>query len=274
VSIAAEQFKWWDPNNLMDPHTWLGAGILGVVILAAAWIAGRALRLAIHRFLDRAERAGADSTGIRFLGKLSNVFVYVLAFLVYSNLVPALDKLGTASLTSVGLLSVVFGLAAQSTLGNLIAGISLVLYRPFKIGDLLEVSGPKGVETGIVENINLGTTVLRTTDGRRLVIPNNTMSNQVCINRSSARKGVPCSVTITLVSNADVPAARKILTDVARANPKTVNVDACNVTGLSGAGTALTLDVWCADTGAAAQLKSELLEELKRQLDAANIRIV
>jgi small conductance mechanosensitive channel len=260
-------------RDLPNPDTDIGAIAYGLLFLVAAWLVGRAVSLAIHRYLDRAERAGADPTGIRFLGKLANVGVYIFAFMIYSHLIPGLQHLGTAWLTSMGLVSVVVGLAAQSTLGNLISGISLVLYRPFKLGDQLQINGPKGVETGTVESINLGTTVLRTADDRRLVIPNNTMANQVCINLSLARKGAAVNLTITLPANTDVAAARNILTQVAKANPKTAAVEGCNVTALSGSGTELTLSVWCADVGAAAQLKSELLEAAKKQFDAAGIKI-
>ena len=135
--------------------------LFGHIRVFGAWLAGRAVRLAVHRYLDKTERAGADPTGIRFLGKLANLGVYICAFLVYSHIVPALKDLGSASLASMGVLSVVLGLAAQSTLGNLISGISLVLYRPFKLGDQLQVPVPTGTETGVVESINLGYTVLR-----------------------------------------------------------------------------------------------------------------
>jgi small-conductance mechanosensitive channel len=260
-------------HDLPNPDTQIGTLALGFLFLIVAWLVGRALRLAIHRYLDKAERAGSDPTGIRFLGKLANAGVYVFAFMIYSHLVPALQHLGTAWLTSMGLVSVVVGLAAQSTLGNLISGISLVLYRPFKIGDPLQISGPKGVETGVVETINLGTTVLRTADDRRLVIPNSTIASQICINLSLARKGAPVTLTITLPSGADIATARKILTDAAKAHPKTVSVDGCNVTALTGSSTELTLSLWCGDPGAAAQVKSDLLEAVKKQFDAAGIKI-
>jgi small conductance mechanosensitive channel len=267
------ELTFWDARNLADPGTWLGAAILALIFIMAASLVGRAVRLAIHRYLDKSERAGADATGIRFLGKLANVGVYLFAFLIYTHIVPPLRSLGTAWLTSMGVLSVVLGLAAQSTLGNLISGISLVLYRPFKLGDQLEINGPKGVETGVVESINLGTTVLHTADNRRLVIPNNTMASQIIINLSATRKGAACTLTITLAANTDVAPARKILTDLAKAHPKTIAVDGCNVTALSGSGTTLTLNVWCADADAAALLKSDLLEAAKKQFDAAGIKI-
>jgi len=263
----------YNVNNLLDPTTYVGAAIQGVIIIVLAWAAGRALRLAIHRYLDKAASAGADPTGIRFLGKLANAGVYIFAFLVYSHLIPPLQRLGTAWLTSMGVLSVVVGLAAQSTLGNLIAGISLVLYRPFKLGDQLEITAPTGIETGTVESINLGTTVLRTADNRRLVIPNNTMATQIIINLSSTRKGAPCNVTITVSAQTDATPARQMLIDLAKTSPKTVAVDGCVVTAVSGSGTTLTLNVWCADADKAAQLKSELLESAKKKFDAAGIKL-
>jgi small-conductance mechanosensitive channel len=260
-------------RDLPDPNTWLGASTLALIFILAAWVVGRAVRLAIHRYLDKTERAGADPTGIRFLGQLANVVVYIFAFLIYSHLVPVLQKLGTAWLTSMGVLSVVLGLAAQSTLGNLISGISLVLYRPFKLGDRIQVTGPTGIETGTVESINLGYTVLRAADERRLVVPNSTIASQASVNHSLARKGAPCNLTIILDSTTDPAPARKILIDLAKAHPKTTAVDACNVTALSGSGTTLTLNVWCADADAAAQVKSDLLEAVKKQFDAAGIKI-
>ena len=62
--------------------------------------------------------------------------------------------------------AVVIGLAAQSTLGNLVAGVSITIYRPFRLGDTLQVTAPTGTETGCVEAISLGYTTLRTGDGR------------------------------------------------------------------------------------------------------------
>lgn len=260
-------------QDLSDPGTWLGAILLALIFVVLAMLAGRAVRLAINRHLDKTERAGADPTGIRFLGHLANVGVYIFAFLIYSHIVPSLQRLGTAWLTSMGVLSVVLGLAAQSTLGNLISGISLVLYRPFKLGDRLQVPVPTGTETGTVESINLGYTVLRTADERRLVIPNSTMAGQASINLSLARKGAPCALTIILAPATDPAPARKILTDLAKAHPKTIAIDGCNVTALSGSGTTLTLNVWCANPDTAALLKSDLLEAAKKQFDAAGIKI-
>ena len=78
-------------------------------------------------------------------------------------------------------MSVILGFAAQTTLGNLVAGISLILYKPFRRGDRLQIQAPTGLETGAVEDISLGYTVLRTDDDRRVIIANTTMAQQTMI---------------------------------------------------------------------------------------------
>src|SRR5437660_172601 len=113
-------------EDLLDPANLSGALIYAVIIGLAAWLAGRALGFAIQRVLNQPKRIPADRTAIRFLGQLAKVGIYVFALLTYTHLIPRLQSLGTAWLASVGVVSVVLGLAAQNTLGNLIAGISLL----------------------------------------------------------------------------------------------------------------------------------------------------
>ena len=85
-----------------------------------------------------------DRTGIQFVTQLSQALIYLGATVLYAHLVPVLPQLGTALLTGVSVASVVIGLAAQNTLGNVIAGFSLLLYRPFRIGDRCNWPGHRG----------------------------------------------------------------------------------------------------------------------------------
>lgn len=263
----------WLWTDLLDPKTATGALAYALIFFVAAWAVGRAVHLAIHRYLDMAQSDGADPTAVRFLGQLSRLFVYVFAFGYYAHLIPALKSLGTAWLASVGVVSVVFGLAAQTTLGNLISGISLVLYRPFKIGDRMQVNVPTGSEMGVVESIDLGYTVLRTLDGKRVVIPNSVMASQTSVNLSQFGAGIPCNVSLTVVSSADLERARAILLDLAKGHPKISRVDGCPVTTLGSAGATLTLLAWSPDTLDGTEAKSDLLENAKKQFDAAGIKV-
>jgi small-conductance mechanosensitive channel len=273
ISMASD--KLW--AMLFDPATAAGAAFYGMIAIVAAWLIGRAVKLAIHRSLDRAERAGADPTGIRFLGKLASLIIYLGAFACYAHVIPELQTLGKSMLAGVGIASVVVGLAAQSTLGNLISGVSLVLYRPFKIGDRVQVSAPTGLETGLVVNIDLGYTVVRTADLRLLVIPNSVIASQASINLSSMpprAPGVPCGVSVYVAAGSDVARARQALLDMAKAHPKITSVGGCYLTRVTSRGVLLTLVATCADGDTAPGAKSDLLENAKKQFDAAGIKFV
>ena len=257
-----------------NPDTWLGAARLALRSSSSrhGW-SGRAVRLAIHRYLDKPQRAGADPTGIRFLGQLASVGVYVFAFHVYSHIVPGFAEFGHRLADQHG---IGFGgggargakHSRQFDFWNFPGALSPVQDRR-----QLQVSCPTGVEIGTVESINLGTTVLRTADNRRLVVPNSTMASQTRINLSQPEKARSLNMTIVLAAAMDPAPARKILTDLAKAHPKTIAVDGCIVTALSGSGTTVTLKVWCADPDTAVLLKSDLLEAAKKQFDAAGIKI-
>jgi small conductance mechanosensitive channel len=257
-----------------NPDTGFGAAFYALITVFLAWLISRATKLAIHRYLDRIEKAGADTTGIRFVSRLVSGMIYLAAFACYAHVIPKLQTLGKSLLAGVGVASVVVGLAAQSTLGNLIAGISLILYRPFKVGDRVQVSAPTGLETGVVMNIDLGFTVLRTQDQRLLVIPNSSMASQATVNLTALAPRTPCNVSLYVATGSDVAKARQILLDIAKAHPKIAQVDGCFATRVTGRGVVLTLAASSADPDAATGVKSDFLENAKKQFDAAGIRIV
>jgi len=177
----------------LDPGAVPGALLLGAVLIACgivlSWLVRRTLReVLLH---DRSERV--DQIALSFLSHLTILVAWILLAALYAHLVPALNRLGNALLAGVGLVSIVVGFAAQTTLGNLVSGISLVLYKPFRRGDRLQVAAPttNGFETGIVEDITLGFTVLKTDDGRRIIIANGTMAQQTFINTSATTESKP-----------------------------------------------------------------------------------
>jgi small conductance mechanosensitive channel len=262
VSTLAEQIRDW---AFVDREKPLGALVYALLFGVAAWFIGRALRLAVQRVLARDKGAYVDRTTINFLAQLAQMGVYIFAFICYAHLIPALAGLGTAWLASVSVISVIVGLAAQNTLGNLIAGISLLLYRPFKVGDRLQVTAPTGLETGVVESLNLGYTVLKTDDNRHVVVPNSAMASQTTVNLTIGDPRILCSVPIGISYDSDLDRARAIILELARQHPQAQQVCGCPVTQVGPAGVVLTLSAWCSDVAAASQLKSDLLEQAHRR---------
>jgi small conductance mechanosensitive channel len=257
-----------------NPETGIGAAVYAAITFVLAWLLSRAVKVAIHRYLDRIEKAGTDATGIRFLSRLTTILIYLAAFACYAHVIPKLQTLGKSVLAGVGVASVVVGLAAQSTLGNLIAGISLIIYRPFKLGDRVQVSAPTGLETGTVLSIDLGYTILRTADGRSIVIPNSNMTSQTTVNLSALPRRTSCGISLYIATGSDTAKARQIMLDIATAHPKIAQVDGCFATRISSRGTILTLAASCQDPDAVPGVKSDLFENAKKQFDAAGIKVV
>jgi len=243
-----------------DPSTLQGAIIFAVVFAFLAWLLGHILRVTVERVLVRDKHDHFDRMAVKFLAKLLRYCVYVFAFVAYAHFVPKLSGLGSASLTSISVITVIVGLAAQNTLGNLVAGISLLLYRPFKLGDRLQVIAPTGLETGFVESLTLGYTLLRTDDNRRVVVPNSLMASQTTINLTGNDPRVVCSIAIGISYDSDIDKARDILLELVSKHPKAGKVCTCLVTQLIASGVVLTLDVWCADALTSITLRCDLLE--------------
>ena len=260
-------------GGLADPSTLQGAFLFAVVFAFLAWIVGRTLRVAVQRLLAHDKHEHLDLMAVKFIAKLTRYAVYVFAFAAYAHFIPALSGLGAASLTSIGMISLILGFAAQNTLGNLIAGISLLLYRPFKLGDRLQVIAPTGLETGTVEGLTLGYTLLKTDDNRRVVVPNSVMASQTNVNLTANDPRVICSVLIGISYDSDIDKARAILLDLAGKHPKAKQVCGCPLTQLGASGVVLSLDVWCADALAAISFRCDLLEQVAKRFAVEGIRI-
>jgi small-conductance mechanosensitive channel len=157
----------------------------GVVFAAATTVLAAAIRKAARRV----EPHLTDLTGLRFATALAQLMAYLVGGILYAHLVPELRAVGTALLAGVSVVSVVVGLAAQSTLANLVAGLSLVMYRPIRVGDRIQVNSPKGPVTASVTNVSLGYTVLRDTDEQEVIIPNSVMVTSVVIRLERAELG-------------------------------------------------------------------------------------
>jgi small conductance mechanosensitive channel len=169
-------------REVLDPTTVTGALVYAAMFLVAAILVARAIGISVKRFLSHTDHAAVDRTGIEFLTQLGQVLTYLCALVLYAHLIPVLRQLGTALLAGVSVASVVIGLAAQNTLSNVIAGFAILLYRPIRIGDRVQVAGPSGPLAGTIESLSLGYTIVRADDRRKIIVPNSTMASQVTVN--------------------------------------------------------------------------------------------
>jgi len=156
-----------------------------------------------------------DITAFRMFRHITVAAIYFIGLVVIIFSIPDLRSLSVALFTGAGLAGIVIGFAAQSTLSNIIAGISLALFQPFRVGDRLNIMN----EYGKVADLNLRHTVIITWDNRRLIIPNSVISNEAIINWTIEDPAVIWPIDIGISYDSDINLARKIMIEEARKHP-------------------------------------------------------
>jgi small conductance mechanosensitive channel len=252
-----------DVLSFVRPDTLWGALAYLVIFVVLAMILSKALRAAVHAAMTR--NGHLDRTSISFLQQICTALIWVVLIILYAHLIPALRSMGTALLAGASVASVVIGLAAQSTLGNLVAGIAITIYRPFRLGDTLQVATPTGTDIGTVELISLGYTTLRAPAGHLIVLPNSSAASQVIINLNSTFAPWPIVITIRLSRNTDQDAARNLAISVAKEHAGDKSVIGCFLTKMDGASITLELRLLAPDAAGRDALRSKLMAELSQR---------
>src|ERR1039458_10028641 len=234
-----------DLVHFLRPDTFIGAIIYLLLFVVVAMLLSRALRAALHAAMTRGGHL--DRTTISFLQQIGSAAIWVLALILYAHLIPELRAMGTALLAGASIASVVIGLAAQSTLGNVVAGIAITIYRPFRLGDTLQIAAPTGTEIGVVENISLGYTTLRSADGRSIVLPNSLAASQAMINLSSVFVAGQMSINLHISRDADLHAAQELALKVAHETLGQESVRGCYLTNIEASAATLELRVAVGD---------------------------
>lgn len=156
--------------------SWLYSLLLITVICSITWLIMRfidsfMIYVAENRIGDTNPEENSESrqmlTYVSVARRVVTFVVIIIGIAVVISQFRSLEKLGISLLASAGVLTVVLGVAAQSTLGNIIAGIQIALTSPAKIGDTVIIND----DWGYVEDIRFTYMVMRTWDQRRLVIP-------------------------------------------------------------------------------------------------------
>nr|HID59030.1 mechanosensitive ion channel [Desulfobacterales bacterium] len=119
-----------------------------------------------------------DETTYTVVRRIIIVTIYVIGGIVVISLIPSLPNLMLGMAAGAGIAAIVIGFAAQKVLSNVFSGISIAIFRPFRVGDVVEMEG----EYGTVEDITLRHTVIRTWQNKRQIIPNSRISEETIIN--------------------------------------------------------------------------------------------
>ena len=261
---VVEQAVWYSPEALgrflleIAPSAITALLLLFATLICASWLQ-RLVRAAM-------QRAKIEETLARFFGKLARWAVLVIGTLLI------LDAFGveTASFAVVlGAMGLAVGLALQGTLGNFAAGVLLLVFRPYKVGDVVSLSG----NVGKVDEIDLFCTTLDTVDNRRIIVPNGAIMGATIENithHSMRRVDVPVGAEYS----ASVDATRAALEKAAARVPERQAEKGHQIvlTGLGGSSVDWQVRVWCKTEDYFACLESTV-RSAKLALDEAGIGI-
>ncbi|MBS0446048.1 MAG: mechanosensitive ion channel family protein [Proteobacteria bacterium] len=255
-----------DLSDALRPDHLIGAILYLLVFIVVAIVLTRILRAAVHAAMTRGGHI--DRTTISFAQQFGSALIWVVLLILYAHLIPVLRAMGTALLAGASVASVVIGLAAQSTLGNLIAGFAITLYKPFRLGDTLQAVAPTGTEIGVVEAISLGYTSLRTADGRLLVVPNSLVAGQATINLAQTYVPLQASIDIRVPRDADMVAARQLALAVAKEVLGEAAVDGCFLSQIEGDAAVLELRFHATAAAQREEQRSELIVGLAERFQS------
>jgi len=265
---------WFSMQKLMDFGTAQGALALAVVMTIVGLVISALLTRVLMRIqwiMDRFGR-GVDETVLRYVLRIKTVVIFVAIALVYASLVPALRVVVGTILAGAGITALVVGFAAKSTLANLISGLSLAIYRPFRIGDKVTIEG----EYGTVEDITLRHTVVRTWEYKRLVIPNEKIDSMTLLNYNIVDPKIVCTVELGVSYDTDIDLARRLVLEESDRCPyrlKEAEKPWMRVIAHRDFSIGLRLYVWVPDMDAAWQAKFWLLEHIKKRFDLEGVEI-
>ena len=255
-----------NPEMLESLALTFGPPILAALaVLLAFWILFRLTRPPLRAVL---RRAGIQEALIHLL--IDNVYRVTLLLLA---LITALSQLGmnvAAALAGLGVAGIAFGLAAQDSIANMIAGFLIFWDKPFAVGDFLTVAG----EYGEVREITIRTTRIRTRENKYLVIPNKQIMEDVLINHSmygATRVTVPLGIAYKEY----VPQAREVLLKALESVDGILRDPPPEIVlaNLGSSSVDLRVLVWIDEMATERPVFYQTLEACKLALDSAEIQI-
>jgi small conductance mechanosensitive channel len=241
-----------------------GLQVVGAIVLliVGRMIAGF-IRRAVRKGLERAEM---DATLVPFLSK--GVYYLVLAVVVIAVL--QLFGVQTTSLVAVlGAAGLAVGLALQGTLSNFAAGVMLLIFRPFKVGDYVDAGGT----AGSVEEIGIFSTTMKSPDNVKIIVPNSQVYGQT-IKNFAGYDTRRVDMVMGIGYDDDIQVAIDTITEIVTRDERVLTDPAplVAVSNLGDSSVDIVVRPWCqgADYWA---LKFDLTRQLKEGLEAAGCSI-
>ncbi len=178
------------------------------LVFFIAWLLSRIIRYIIVKILKTRKSDVHKRTSFQFLRNSVKFFVGIFALVFIIITVPVFRSKAAFIFSGAGILAAIIGFAAQAAISNLIAGVFIVIFKPFRVGDYIKLDEKR---TGIVEDITLRHTVINNFENKRLIIPNSVISTESVLNHTIDDSHILSFNNFKIGLNANIDLAREII---------------------------------------------------------------
>ncbi len=191
-----------------------------ILILVGAFILERILFSLIPKAYQSGDQGREDATRYRFLKNALRFIVTMVVIGLVIFVIPSLKHFAVTLLAGAGILVAILGLATQRAFSNIISGIFIVSFKPFRVGDMVEITAE---HRGVVEDITLRHTVIRTWENRRVIIPNAVIGEATIVNSTIEDEATCQWVEIGISYESDLDLAMSIMQTEAEQHPNCID---------------------------------------------------
>tara|TARA_B100001109_G_C18846607_1_gene467159 strand:+ start:893 stop:1795 length:903 start_codon:yes stop_codon:yes gene_type:complete len=257
--------------------------VYAIIIIVVMVIAARITREAIKRQFEKSDHLGtSNQTNYQFLRNGISFVFFILGVLLIFYTIPGLKQLGLTLFAGAGIFAAIIGFASQAAFANIVGGIFIVIFKPFRVGDVLKVGS---TNWGTVEDITLRHTVIRSFQNERYIIPNSSINSDTILNASIGEQKTCIFLEMGISYDSDIDLAMKIMVEEAEKHPKLIDnrspedIEAgtpkvvTRVIGFGDSSVNLRAYTWASDPIAGFVMKTDLYKSIKMRFDEEGIEI-
>lgn len=257
--------------------------IFVIVTLAVASLVLVILRKIATKLINsNADKIKVDPTNFSFLKNSLSFIIYFIALIVIFRHIPSLRSFGSALFAGAGIIAAIIGFASQKAFSNIITGIFILIFKPYRVGDVIEISNGR---IGTVEEITLRHTVIKDFKNERIIVPNTVISDDIIINSSITDSKIQCRIEVGISYDSDIDLAMQIMREECEKHPLLIDnrtpeeiekgepIVRVAVIALADFSVNLRASAWTESFSDAFQMRTDLLKIIKERFDREGVEI-
>lgn len=255
---------------------------LVIFVLVLTVVLERVMRRLMDRSFETTSRhIKVDHTQYVVVKHVLSAVIYILGIGIAVAMIPALKSLAISLFAGAGVLAVVIGFASQQAFSNIVSGIFIAIFKPFRVDDRIKI----GDTSGIVEDITLRHTVIRTFENKRILVPNSVINNERIENASISDPKTIRFIDFQISYESNLEKAMKIMQTEAENHPDCLDnrsfqekrdevpIVPVKVIGFGDSSVNLRAWVWAKDAATAWKVGCDLNKSIKLAFDKKGIEI-